>query len=101
MKKVMFFGLMVMVSVMVLGTSAAEERVKTDNMIASVAQESLATEQTSAETEGVLIAKLDIEIEYDESLCNQLAKECQDASPPSGPSICDYFTAINCPKHFK
>ena len=100
MKKVMFFGLMVMVSVMVFGTSAAEERVKTDNMIAGVAQESLATEQTSAETEGVLIAKLEMEIEYDPALCNQLAKECKDASSAGEPSICDYFTATNCPNHF-
>ena len=56
MKKVMFFALMVMVSVMVFGTSVAEERLKTDNVIASVAQERQSTEQTSVETDAILLA---------------------------------------------
>jgi len=56
MKKVMFFGLMVMVSVMVFGTSVAEETMKSDNRVASIAEERLATEQTSLETDETLLA---------------------------------------------
>lgn len=102
MKKMIYVGLMVMVSVMVFGTGAAEEQAVSDNMIAGVSQERLATEQTSEGAEGILIARLDMEIyEYAPSLCNQLEKTCRDASPTDTTGICDYFTAENCPKNFK
>ena len=103
MKKMIYVGLMVMVSVMVFGfgISAAEELVVSDNMIAGIQQEGPLTGQTGEEVGDVLIAKLDIEIyEYDSSLCNQLRKECQDASPSDEPSICDYYTQDNCPNDF-
>jgi len=99
MKKVMFFALMVMVSVMVFGTSVAEEQLKTDNMIASIPQERSATEQTSVETEGVLMAASD-QCGWEDDVCFGYVKEvCCGTSPASPTSFCkDALLPSNCGK---
>lgn len=101
MKKMIYFGLMVWVMVFGFGISAAEETLKTDNTIDRVAQQTLATEQTSGAAEEILMARLNIKIEYTRAVCNHLAKLCRDSGPANREGICVYFTPETCPNNFK
>jgi hypothetical protein len=101
MKKVIYFGLMVMVSVMVFGfgISAAEEQATSDNMIASVPQERLATEQTSEEAEGIFVATIDCG-SWEPWVCLGFVKDvCCQSSPYAAPDFCkDALSPSNCGK---
>ena len=93
MKKVMFFGLMVMVSMMVFGfgISAAEEKVVSDNMVASVAQERPAAEQTGVETDSMILA-------YDGDICEYLEAQCGPMSPWVPVGYCElFYLCSECP----
>jgi hypothetical protein len=101
MKKLMYFTLMVLLSITLIGSVSAEEKVKPDNQNAviesSFDQASTSVAKISKSTSGSLLPKFDIEIDdYDPALCNQLRKHCQDASPPYTDPICVLWAA-NCP----
>ncbi len=85
MKKMIYVGLMVMVMVSMMvfgfGISAAGENGVSDNMIASVAQDRPAAEQTSVETEGVLMAEVECNASYDYNTCTMLRDLCTLSSP--------------------
>lgn len=84
MKKSVLFGLMVVLSVMVfgLGISAAEEQAVSENMMASIAQERLVTEQTSLETDETLLAETELNCEpYGSDLCEWIENYCCQTSP--------------------
>ena len=88
MKKMIYVGWMVMVSMMVFGfgISAAEENGVSDNMVASVAQERPAAEQTGATTEGILLALAGGCSAPVNDLCALIQGTCCAASSPSNPS---------------
>ena len=105
MKKTIYFTMVVLLSMALIGSSAAEEKAKPDNQTAVVGssfeQAIAATEKISKSTDGSLFAKFDIEIdEYNPGLCNHLKKICRDASPADDSGICEYFIEDNCPDDF-
>ena len=105
MKKTIYFTMVVVLSMVLIGSVSAEEKVKPDNqnavMVSSLEQTSTSVAKISKSTDGSLFVKFDIEIDdYPPSLCNQLQKRCRDASPADTTGICDYFTPDNCPGNF-
>ncbi len=60
MKKIIYFTLMVMLSVTLLGPSAAEEKVKSDNRVASINEEGVKPNTQSAVESGGNVQKFSI-----------------------------------------
>jgi len=60
MKKTIYFTMMVMLSVMVLGSSAAEEKVNLDNRVASINEESVKQNNQSVVESGGNVQKFSI-----------------------------------------
>ena len=93
MKKMIYVGWMVMVAMMVFGfgISAAEENGVSDNMMASFAQERPAAEQTSVETEGILLV-------YSDDICGYLEGQCGPMSPWVPEDYCKtFYLCSECP----
>ncbi len=105
MKKTIYFTMVVLLSMALIGSVSAEEKVKPDNQNAviesSFDQTSTSVAKLSKSTSRSLLPKFDIEIdEYNPGLCNHLKKICRDASPPDDSGICEYFTEEYCPGDF-
>ena len=90
MKRTVLLGLMAMLSVMVfgLGISAAEDQAVSDNMMASIAQERLATEQTNVATDEILLAIAGGCPSPVADLCAAIQASCCDVSPSDLESMC-------------
>ena len=102
MKKTIYFTMVVLLSMALIGSVSAEKNVKPDNQNAviesSFEQASTSVAKISKLTNRSLLPKFDIEIdEYPEALCNQLKKRCADVSPADPDDICVFWIAANCP----
>ena len=106
MKKTIYFAIVVLLAMALIGSVSAEEKVKPDNQNAviesSFEQASTSVAKLSESTSTSLLAKFDISIdELSPAMCNVLKKDCKDASTPYPEGdICEHWNPENCPDDF-
>ncbi len=99
MKKIIYFTMMVMLSVMVLGSSAAEEKVKSDNRVASINEEGVKPNTQSAVEEKNIKKRFPAIEKMREVTDENLLVETEDygcGPNKARPDTCDWLYSICC-----